>query len=358
MRSPRSLSIVVRRRSGELVVRERPVIDGRQGVLSWPFVRGVVTLVEAIKLGSEALRFSAELYEEDLEAEEKAKEAAKAESKPGIMSAFALSIFALATQGPDPRMPLPKDATSKEKDKGRGLLNLLTIVIAVGMFVALPQVFAALANGFGGLELDVRSPGFQALTGVFKLMIVVGYLALIRKVPEIRRVFQYHGAEHKAISTWEDHEELVVANASKKTTLHPRCGTTFIVMVALVSIFFFSAIGPLLPRFGVGGVLENLLFFLFKLPFLPLMAAISFEIQRLFARYCTTGPLRVLLYPGFLVQKITTIEPDEEQLEVALASLRATLWREQDPEEAPEKAHDRSFADFETLSQHPGYGVL
>lgn len=360
MRSPRSLSVVVRRRSGELVVRERPVIDARKGVLSWPFVRGVVTLVEAIKLGSEALRFSAELYEADLEAEEKAKKEASEAPKPkqpGVLSALALSISALATQGPEPLEPMPKEP-GEEKKGGRGLMNLLTIVMALGLFVALPQIFAALASNFGNLDLDVRSPGFQALTGVFKLTIVVGYLMLIRKVPEIRRVFQYHGAEHKTISTWEAGEDLVVENASKKTTLHPRCGTTFIVMVALVSIFFFSAIGPLLPRLGVGGVMENVLFFLLKLPFLPVMAAVSFEIQRLFARYCTTGPLRALLYPGFLVQKITTIEPDEDQLEVALASLRATLWREEANESAPEKVEDRTFKDFETLSQHPGYGVI
>lgn len=358
MRSPRSLSVVVRRRSGKLVVRERAVVDARKGFLAWPFVRGVVTLVEAIKLGSEALRFSAELYEEDLEAEENAKKEAD-QAKPGVLSALALSIAALATQGPEPQLPIEEVGAdgAKKKDAGRGLMNLVTIVLAIGLFVALPQLFAALANRFGSFDFDVRSPGFQVLTGIFKLIVVVGYLVLIRRVPEIRRVFQYHGAEHKTISTWEAGEALVVENARKKTTLHPRCGTTFIVMVALVSIFFFSAIGPLLPRLGVGGVAENVLFFLFKLPFLPVMAALSFEIQRLFARYCTTGPLRALLYPGFLVQKITTIEPDEDQLEVALASLQATLWREEATVELPAKVEDRTFDDFDSLARHPGYGA-
>ncbi len=357
MRSPRSLSVVVRRRSGKLVVRERAVVDARQGFLAWPFVRGVVTLVEAIKLGSEALRFSAELYEEDLEAEEKAKKEGE-QAKPGVMSALALSIAALATQGPEPQLPVKKVGSEGEKKGGgRGLMNVITIALAIGLFVALPQLFAALANRFGSFDYDVRSPGFQVLTGAFKLVVVVGYLVLIRRVPEIRRVFQYHGAEHKTISTWEAGEALTVANARTKTTLHPRCGTTFIVMVALVSIFFFSAIGPLLPRLGVGGVAENVLFFLFKLPFLPVMAALSFEIQRLFARYCTTGPLRALLYPGFLVQKITTIEPDEDQLEVALASLQATLWREHATVELPAKVEDRTFDDFDSLARHPGYGA-
>jgi uncharacterized protein YqhQ len=371
MRSPRSFSVVVRRKSGELVVRERPATDARKGVLAWPFVRGVVTLVEAVKLGSEALRFSAELYEKDLEDEEKRAghdangAASSTDHKPGVLSALALSVVAIATQDPeaDPVAPVKADSEKTDADEpsqtpGKRAMSVLTIVLALGMFVALPQLFAALVNKLGHLSLDVRSPGFQALTGAFKLTIVVAYLMLIRRVTEIRRVFQYHGAEHKTISTYEAGETLVVGNARKKTTLHPRCGTTFLVMVALVSIFVFSAIGPLLPRLGLGGVVENVTFFLLKLPFLPVIAAVTFEIQRLFARYCTTGPLRVLLWPGFLVQKITTIEPDDEQLEVALASLRATLWREKAPAAAPAAVVDRTFADFATLSADPGYGAV
>jgi uncharacterized protein YqhQ len=93
-----------------------------------------------------------------------------------------------------------------------------------------------------------------------------------------------------------------------------------------------------------------------KLPFLPVIAAVTFEIQRIFARYCTTGPLRLLLWPGFLVQKITTIEPDDDQLEVALASLKATLWREHAVSAAPPSATDRTFVNFEALAADPGYG--
>src|SRR5690606_39226655 len=145
MRSPRSLSIVVRRRSGKLVVRERAVVDVRKGVLAWPFVRGVVTLFEAIKLGAEALRFSAELYEQDLEEEEKAKQESE-KAKPGVLSALALSIAALATQGPEPRLPTVEEGASEKKDAGRGLMNVLSIALALGLFVALPQLFAALAN--------------------------------------------------------------------------------------------------------------------------------------------------------------------------------------------------------------------
>jgi uncharacterized protein YqhQ len=162
---------------------------------------------------------------------------------------------------------------------------------------------------------------------------VIGYLVAIRRVAEIRRVFQYHGAEHKTISTYEAGEPLTLPHARAKTTLHPRCGTTFLVMVALVSIVLFTILGGVLPRIHTGSAItDNLVFFLMKLPFLPVMAAVTFELQRVFARYCTTGPLRALLWPGFLVQKITTIEPDDAQLEVALASLRVTLFREEGQE--------------------------
>ena len=221
------------------------------------------------------------------------------------------------------------------------------------LFVALPQAGAEGITRLFHLDLPVTSPGYQAITGGAKLAIVVGYLLLIRRIPEVRRVFQYHGAEHKAISTYEAQQDLAVENARRMTTLHPRCGTTFLVMVALVSIVIFTVIGAFLPHIPGGRLSESVGFFLMKLPFLPFIAAVTYEIQRVFARYCTRGPLRLLLWPGFLVQKITTAEPDDAQLEVALASLRATLWREE-AREAPEPA-DRIFSGYGALIADPGY---
>ena len=337
MRSPHAFSVVVRRRNGELVVREEPMLDLRRGVRAWPLVRGVMALGEALKLGSRALRFSAEIYERDLEEEEAA---AKAKA-PSLISVLSLPIIALLTNEPE----LP--AKSAEKDRGKSLMTLLSVLFAIGLFIALPQASAYLLSSQAGWDLDVRSSSFQALTGAAKLLIVVGYMLLIRRVPEIYRVFQYHGAEHKSIYTYESGERLTVENARQKTTLHPRCGTTFIVMVALVSIFVFSAIGPLLPQFGLSRAADNVLFFLLKLPFLPLIAAVTFELQRLLARFATKGPLRVLLWPGFLVQKITTIEPDEKQLEVALGALAVTLGKEQG--RAREETAERKYPSYSEL---------
>jgi uncharacterized protein YqhQ len=242
MRSPHAFAAVIRRKNGELVVREEPMADLRKGARAWPLVRGMVALVEALRLGSRALRFSVEVFERDLNEQEGAEKPAA----PNLLSVLSLPIIALVTQEPG-----PAPSASSDKKGGNALLTLLSVVFALGLFVALPQAFAAGTSSVFDLGLDVRSVGFQALTGAAKMVILVGYMLAIRRLPDIYRVFQYHGAEHKSIYTYEAGEELTVENARKKTTLHPRCGTTFIVMVALVSIFVFSAIGPFLPNFGL-----------------------------------------------------------------------------------------------------------
>jgi uncharacterized protein YqhQ len=363
MRSPRSVSIVVRRKSGELVVRERPISkdahNKKTGPAGWPFVRGVVSLVESVKLGSEALRFSSEIYERDhLESPEAPLGAAGTMLRTASLALRTLAHTVVGlSEAPQPGGGGSSGQSEATPDGARRMLSIFSIVFAVGLFVVLPQTGSELLNRALGITLDLRSPQFQLETGLLKLLIIVSYLMLIRRVPEIRRVFQYHGAEHKTISTYEAGEELLVENARKKTTLHPRCGTTFLIMVAFVSVLVFSAVAPLLPRFAVGRFAENVLLIALKLPFLPVIAAVTFEIQRIFARFCTVGPLRALLWPGFLVQKITTIEPDDDQLEVALASLKATLWREHATAEvAPPQSTDRTFVDFAALSADPGYG--
>ncbi len=336
MRSPTSFSVVVRRRDGSLVVRERAMRDEKRGAGKVPFVRGVVSLVESLRLGSEALRFSAEHMEEDMERAARAGSAATR-----VLSALGLTLFGIATTDPSGDPP----AAEKRASRGPAMLML---GIAIAFLIALPQGAAAAINRLLGLGLEVQSPAFQAITGAFKLAIVVGYLLAIRRVPEIYRVFQYHGAEHKTISTYEAGEPLTVANARAKSTLHPRCGTTFLVMVVLVSVLAFTALGAFLPRIHTGSaILDNGIFFLEKLPFLPVLVAVTFEIQRLFARYFTRGPLRAFLWPGFLVQKITTIPPADDQLEVALAALSATLFRER---ARGVDGGDVSFPSYEALA--------
>ncbi len=345
MRAPASFAVVVRRKDGSLSVRERAMKPEVRTFARLPFVRGVASLVESLRLGSEALRFSADRMTEDLEAEERSKPRAPVVTNVlRALSAIGLTTFLVATSEGD----LSDAGDGKKASRGPMVFML---IIALAFFVALPQAASAGINRVFHLGLGVQSPGFQLLTGILKLTIVVGYLLGIRRIPDIRRVFQYHGAEHKTISTYEANEPLVVASARAKTTLHPRCGTTFIVMIALVSIVMFTAIGSFLPRIHTGSeILDNVAFFFEKLPFLPFIIALTFELQRFSARYCTTGPLRALLWPGFLVQKITTIEPDDDQLEIALAALRATLFRQTAPTEAGEGTSDVTFSDYEAIA--------
>ncbi len=378
MRAPQSFAIVVRRRDGSLFVRERAVADTRTGPAKWPLVRGITSLVESLKLGSEALRFSVEQMEKDFEIEDARERARGASSTLSnvltlgtrAVSALGMTLFTLATFEPDAQdaqnragkpvteaihskdkveveVEIPGDQKAEEK-KSKGPMGFM-LAISIIFLIALPQAAAEGVKRLFGLDFAMQSASFQVLTGVMKLSVVIGYLLLIRRVADIRRVFQYHGAEHKTITTYEAKEELIVANARTKTTLHPRCGTTFLVMIALMSILVFTAVGGLLPQIKTGyAFLDHVVFFVEKLPFLPVIAACTFELQRVFARYCTTGPLRALLWPGFLVQKITTIEPDDDQLEVALASLRATLFREGG--EKPEVNDDVAFESYDAIA--------
>lgn len=344
MRSPASFAVVVRRKDGSLHVRERVMAETRKGFRKLPFFRGVYSLVESLRLGNEALRFSAEQMQEDYDDAPKSqnKGGGVAASILGVLRALGLQLFLLANED-------GSGGAAGTQKQSRSVGPMLVLMVA--FLIALPQLAAAGMMKLAHVDWPVTSVRFQALTGVVKLSIVLGYLLLIRRMSDIRRVFQYHGAEHKTISTYEAQEPLDVAHARMKSTFHARCGTTFLVMVVLISIVLYSALGAVIPPIQTGSrVIDNVLFFLVKLPALPVLVGLTFELQRVFARFCTTGPLRVLLVPGFLVQRITTIEPDDAQLEVALASLRATLFRESG---AAGEGGDVEFPSYAAIAQAP-----
>jgi uncharacterized protein YqhQ len=381
MRAPGALTIVCRRRSnGELVVRERTIPTVTSGPLTWPLIRGAGVLVSSLKIGQQALRWSADIMEKDFDAlerkeaamkdgklaspsereDEKAAKVAKAEiaSPPtlSVMSPFTHAMSALtqmvvsivSTTGTE--TPAPSDGAEEPKSGMSRVLAVVPILFAIGLFVAAPQAVAEGVNAIFKLGLEVTSPGYQVITGVAKLCIVIGYMALLRLNSDIRRVFQYHGAEHKAISTLEAGHDLTVEAARPTSPLHARCGTTFLVMVAMVSVVLFSAVGAFLPPLPGGRLVQGIGFFLMKLPLLPVVAGITYEIQRFMAKYCTTGPLQVLIWPGFLVQKITTAPPDDDQLEVALASLRTALARAAEKAPAAAQPADKTYESYGALS--------
>ncbi|HEX5658660.1 MAG TPA: DUF1385 domain-containing protein [Polyangiales bacterium] len=297
MRAPKCLSVAVRRPDGTIAVREGPL---RAKLLNGPYskipgLRGVVMLFESMSLGYGALRFSAE-------------------------------------------QQLTEQERAEAKDSGGAVA--ISVILALSMFILLPQ---GLTSGLGkllGTSWDLQSPMFHAVTGGFKLLVFTLYLSLISRVPEVKRVFQYHGAEHKTIFAYEAGKVLTVENVRAESRLHPRCGTTFLVVVIGVSIVMGAFSTPiLLPT--AKGTSGFLLTFLLRVALLPFVAAISYELQRISARHCTTGPLRVLLYPGFLFQQITTREPDDAQLEIAIAAMELARVRDARPADpsAPDELH-------------------
>ena len=320
MRAPEGLSVAVRRPTGEIAVLEGQLPSEQSGLRKIPGLRGILMLGESMSVGYRALSFSAQ----------------QQEASPAAAALTMLSAWVLAATDVDASEPVapkaevkpageaPVTSFAKEEKTSmaqRGALVLSTL-FALGLFIALPQGLTVGLSRLLGLDLEPSDWRFHAMTGAFKLAVLTCYLVAISRIEEIRRVFHYHGAEHKAIYAYEAELPLTVENVRKQSPLHPRCGTTFLITVVLISVVLGSIITPLvLPHAtGIEGQLETLLL---RISLLPLIAAVSYELQRLSARYCTKGPLRVLLWPGFLFQKITTREPDDSQIEVAIVAMQA-----------------------------------
>jgi len=271
MRGRTSLAIAVRKENGEIVTKEEPLssISQRYPFLKWPLLRGSVALVEAMILGIKALNYSASQFSQEEEEQLGPKEIA--------------------------------------------ITLAMSVGLTVGLFIVLPafvirQVQAHVASN---VLLNV-------IEGAVKLAFFIAYVAAISTVKEIRRVFQYHGAEHKAINCYEAGDPLTVENVRAHSLIHKRCGTSFIIFVLMVSIFIFSFFGrpPFLQRV------------LLHLAILPLVAGISYEIIRLAGRKNSPWIIDILSRPGMWTQKLTTREPDDQQIEVAIRSLNAVLARD------------------------------
>ncbi|MEW5723914.1 MAG: DUF1385 domain-containing protein [Thermodesulfobacteriota bacterium] len=287
MRSPKAYTVVVRKPNGEIVAKEAHwrSVSARFPLLSRPFLRGVVVLVEALVNGLDALTFSANQVLED---EDKA-------DKP-------LGPWAMAG----------------------------TIILAFGLglllFVVAPHYLSVLIGRIGPLAFGVKSVAFHVVDGIIKLAVFLAYIWLIGYIRDIRRVFQYHGAEHKSIYAYEAGEELTVANARRYTTLHPRCGTAFIIVVLLISIALFAMVFPLLTSDrGQAGWAIHLFYVFIKILLLFPIAGAAYELNRYASRHMDHLLLKAAVAPGLWVQKLTTREPTDDQIEVALLALKKAL---------------------------------
>jgi uncharacterized protein YqhQ len=276
MRAPRAVAIAVRRPTGEIVVRKEEAVplSERFPVVKLPIVRGAVALFASLIVGIKALNFSANEAMVEEEGEEKKKEE--------------LSSWAMAG----------------------------TMVVAFGfgilLFFILPLYLTKLLVPLIGSSNIV----FNLVDGIIRVAVFLLYIWGISQMKDIQRVFQYHGAEHKSIFAFEAGEDLSVDNVRKYSCLHPRCGTSFLLIVMLVSIGIFSLIPKLWPFYLKAGS---------RIVLLPLIAGVSYELLKWSAKNDDSRLVKMLISPGLALQRLTTREPDDSQIEVAIRSMEEAL---------------------------------
>jgi uncharacterized protein YqhQ len=224
-----------------------------------------------------------------------------------------------------------KNKKSQEKVGFATFISIaFSFVFGIGLFVFLPHALTAIIEKYSGAKWDLQSFQFHAIDGTIKAFIFLVYIYLISFLPDIKKVFQYHGAEHKSISTFEAGEELTIENARKYPTFHPRCGTTFIFFLMFVSIILFAIIFAIIP-IGTHApvILRHAYAMLFKVALTLPIAGISYELIKFVGKDPNSKIGQVLSYPGKLLQRLTTKEPEDSQLEIALASIKTVLILEE-----------------------------
>ncbi len=321
MRSPRRLAIAVRAPDGSIVLEDQEFLSysRRHKLLGLPVIRGAASLIESLAIGIKALNFSMAVQERP-SVEEKAKTLAHT-VPAGIIEPAYPEYAELPKSGPSFAAPAGK---SKADNIWIGLSLFSSLLLALGLFQLLPYFVAGHLVG-GTKEAPSNPVLFNLAAGGVRISLLLSYMWGISFLKDIGRVFQYHGAEHKSIFVHERNGSLDVASAHKQSRFHPRCGTSFILIVALVCILFFSLFDGFLWQafhFTYPTALHR---FLIHLPFVPLVAGLSFEVLKLTAKFQDSFWVRPFVLPGLWLQKITTQEPDEKQLEVAIASIRAAL---------------------------------
>ncbi len=294
MRGPFKTAVAVRKPDGEITIKETENrVKG--GFRKIPILRGVFAFVNSMVIGINALMYSAQFYDDDgtpkeEESEQKTsssevQENTQDEKKNDSEGSGELSGFAL-------------------------FITLVTsLALSIGLFIVLPNVIAGLVVSNGDVMYNV-------VESIVKVVIFLGYLILVSQMKDIKRVFEYHGAEHKTIFCYENREELTPQNVMKYQRFHPRCGTSFLLFVIVISIIVYSVVG----RHPV--LIMNVLI---RIALLPLIAGISYEIIRFAGKHSDNKYISWLSKPGLMLQRLTTREPDEKQIECAIAALKAVI---------------------------------
>lgn len=287
MRGPQKIATAVRKPDGEIVLDEQPLGKIRTGkIVKLPIIRGCVNFFDSMIVGVKCLMFSAKFFDvEDGEA-------------------------------PPQGEPSRFEAWLEEKlDSERAMNAILystvvfSLLLSVGLFILLPGL---IGEGIRAIWDNHALTTF--LEGVVRIGIFLVYLAFVSKMKDIKRVFMYHGAEHKCIHCYERGEELTIENVRKHTRLHPRCGTSFLLIVMVVSMLIFFLIPPMFFVYRL----------LLRLALLPIVAGLSYEIIKFAGRHDNRFT-HIISAPGMWFQKITTSEPDDSMIEVAITALKAVI---------------------------------
>ena len=291
MRGTKDIATAVRCPDGHIEIEKKPLnlLSVKWKINKIPLLRGVFSFFESMYTGVSCLMYSAKFFEDE-------------EDSPEKMSKF------------------EKWLQDKFGDKLLTVVMyisvLFSLVIGIGLFMLLPNFLAGLIKiPFPNISVIL----LNLVEGIIKLSIFLVYLYLVSKMEDIKRVFMYHGAEHKSIFCYEHGDELTVENVKNYSRFHPRCGTSFLVIVMIVSILIFSCIS--------WGSLKYRL--MYRLLLLPIVAGLSYELIKIAGKY-DNAFTRLLSKPGVLLQHLTTKEPDESQIEVALTALKAVISENRD----------------------------
>ena len=297
MRHKDKYAVAVRRpdKEIEIKVEDYKCTFGKAGFLKWPIIRGVVSFVDGRVVGTKCLMYSAEIAGDEEDEKEAAKNAALSEEELSAKKA-------------------------KEAKQFQWLLYItvaISIIFSIAAFMLLPYALASLLRRIGASEF-----GVTVAEAFVKLALFLGYMFLISRMKDIQRTFMYHGAEHKCINCVEHGLPLTVENVMASSRQHKRCGTSFLLIVMLISILFFMFIR----------VDSKPLQLLLRLVLIPVIAGVSYEFIRLAGRY-DNPVVNMLSIPGLLMQRMTTKEPDDEMIEVGIASVEAVFdwkkWQEE-----------------------------
>ena len=337
MRTPSAYAIACRRSDGSIVhtAESLPRLTDKYKWLGWPVLRGGATLIQSMALGIKALNFSAKVYEEDLEANKELVQERAVETEPALVEGTTDESFRKAPV----KVVMPEKTVEKKKAQSAGaaVSIVFALLFNILLFVAAPLLLTNYGfMALGWADAPTIAPdaswlatikaflwevkphswiAFNLADGLVRTAFFVFMIFTMSYLKDIRRVFEYHGAEHKTVFTWEKSLDLTPENAHQQRRQHPRCGTSFLMVVMIFAIVLFSVI-----KFDA--LWLNLVV---RIALMPVVAGLSYEIIRYAAKKESGAIFKLMTRPGLWLQNITTQEPDDSQLEVAIAALNESL---------------------------------